>query len=69
MLMRLLCPVSLETLHRFQDTWDGTRPFDEFVVAQNKEIRKCVELEMSELGREIRAKLHMDPLTPETEVQ
>ena len=44
--MDRLCGVSLQTLREFQITWDGTKSFEEFRVAQNKVIRDCIEIEL-----------------------
>lgn len=66
-LTKMLSGVSVATLNEFQNTWDGRKPFEEFVVAQNKVIRDCVKLEMSSIGRMVRAQLGMSPLTEDTE--
>lgn len=65
-LLNVLCGVSQQTLRQFQNEWDGSKPYDEFVVAQNAEIRKCVELEMSSVGATVRQELGLAPLTPDT---
>lgn len=66
-LAKMLSDVSVATLNEFQNNWDGRRPFEEFVAAQNKVIRDCVKLEMSSIGGMVRAQLGMAPLTEDTE--
>jgi hypothetical protein len=58
----MLTGVSLETFQRFESGWDG-ESYEEFISAQNKVIRECIELEMSELGQIVREKLGYKPLT------
>ena len=69
-LLDRLCPISAQTLREFQNTWvdpDGTR-FAEYVVAQNAEIKKCLQLELTELGQIVRQKFGLEPLTLDTEI-
>lgn len=65
-LVKMLTPVSHNTLLLFQQLWDERRPYEEFLEAQNVEIKKCIELEMSTLGTDVRESFKLKPLTPET---
>lgn len=65
----LLSPPSKQTLKNFQRDWDGSRPYSEFVVEQNKQIRLCLELELSEAGAIIRTAAGVIPsLALDTEI-
>lgn len=66
-LVNMLTPISHNTLFQFQATWlPEHKSYKEFVEAQNVEIKKCIELEMSTLGTDVREKFQLKPLTPET---
>ena len=73
-LARHLSPLSIRTVAHFQRDWFVEHPtctdksFRQFSVAQNRVIQTCVELEMSELGREARDLSGLEPLTLETEL-
>ena len=64
----LLSSVSKATLLNFQRDWVGSRPYSEFVTAQNKKIRMCIELEVSQVGYDIRKAMNIPPLTLTTEI-
>jgi hypothetical protein len=68
LLLNKCTEVTEATLNSFQRHWDGRRPFEEFKAAQNKEIRECVKLELSEVGRILRDGIGMEPLTEDTEI-
>jgi len=53
-LMGKFSPVSISTLRDFQLSWDGRRPFSEFLFEQAKELKACVEWELSVLGDTVR---------------
>jgi len=59
-----LSGVSQQTLIRFQNEFDSTKPYDEFVVAQNDIIRTCLELERADIGKIVRSELQL-PEFPE----
>jgi hypothetical protein len=68
-LVAKLSVVSEGTLYSFQNEWDGSRPYSEFVTEQNKVIRQCVTLELKpEIGGFVRESLGLEPLTEDTEV-
>jgi hypothetical protein len=67
-LVAILTPISVDAIMRLQAKWDGTRPYEEFVRAQNAEIEKCVQMEKSMLGLEARKLCGLKPMTDETEV-
>ena len=67
-MLNMLSPLSEGELRAFQDRWDSSHPYDEFVKAQNKKIRQCIELELGALGTQIRTTIGLDPLTLETEI-
>ena len=56
--------VSRSTLLQFQNEWDSTKPYADFVAAQNDEFRKCLELECAEIGQIVRTELGL-PTFPE----
>jgi hypothetical protein len=69
-LLKLLSPMSLATLREHQIKHFSHNPiagYEEFVEGQNKEIKTCLELEMSDFGKVIRENLGLKPLTLETE--
>lgn len=47
-------PPSKATLDEFMSEWLPTKTYEEFVLAQNKSIKKCIQLEMSILGISVR---------------
>ena len=61
--------LSKSQIRNFQDVWDGNRPFDEFKTAQNTEIRKCIEMELSALGQIVRRTTGLPPLNENDEVK
>jgi hypothetical protein len=64
----ILCPISMKTMSEFQVTWNGSRGFEEFVKEQNKQIKMCIKLECSEVGKIVREKLKLPVITLETEL-
>lgn len=64
-----LTPFSQNQLRNFQDTWDGNKSFEEFVKAQNKEIRMCIEMELSEIGKITRKAIDLQPLNENDEIK
>ena len=80
-LMAALCPVSHATVMEFQRDWDGSKPFDEFQVAQQAMFLQCASVEASEVGKVVRhatdtpgdfsmdmvLKQHEDPSVEETD--
>ena len=67
-LCKILSPVSMATLHKFQEDWDGNKSPEEFFKAQAKEIKTCVELEIGPVGGTVRQLSGLEPLTWETEI-
>lgn len=67
-LLMVLTPLSKKDLQEFQARWDFSRPFKEYVEAQNEMIERCVLMEKSVIGADVRKALSMEPLTSETEV-
>lgn len=65
---KLLSRVSMKTLMRFHQNWDGTKGFAEFFKAQTQEIRLCLDLEMGDSGKTVRKLEGLTKLTWETEV-
>jgi len=64
-----LTSLSQNQLTNFQTNWDGDRSFEEFVKAQNKEIRVCIELELSEIGKIAREAAGLKPLNENDEIE
>jgi len=79
--LRLLCesltPVSKAQLLAFQNDWKPefktthniVADFKKFKTAQNKEIRRCLEIELSESGSRVRQSLGLQPLHEEDEIK
>ena len=67
-LMNRLCHISKNQLMNFQSNWDGSRAFEEFKREQNKVIKECVGIEVSEIGSLIREKLGLPSISLETEI-
>ncbi len=68
LLLNDLTIVSKRQLMDFQNTWDTSKPFKEFVEAQNKQIRKCIDTEMK-IGDVARKAMGLKPLTEDYEVK
>ena len=66
--IKLFCPVSLQTIRNFQDSWNWDRPFTEFMAAQDKELLTCLKLEISEIGTTVRSSFRLSPLTEQTKI-
>lgn len=66
--MDRLSQVSYNQLLNFQNSWDGTRPFDEFRKEQDKEIVLCIKMEVNDLGKAVRDMYGLDPITLQTEI-
>lgn len=67
-LWKLLSQVSREALMEFERNWDGTKGFTEFIKAQAQEIRRCIVLEICQLGQTVRMLEGLPVLMWETEV-
>ena len=67
-LLAVLSPPSIQTMRTFQNQWDGDRPFDEFMPAQDSALLQCIELELSPIGVDVRAELNLPPLSEDTEL-
>lgn len=67
-LLSVLTPVSVSSLMAFQFSWNGARPYDDFVVAQNRVIKELVDWEQSDSGKAARQVFGLSPLTDETEI-
>ena len=66
-LFKILSPVSTATLSNFQNRWEPEgKTFKQFVVEQNKEIKKCIELEVSVIGEIVRKESGLELITLET---
>lgn len=55
-------------LKKFQTLWDGSRPYREFVKAQNSLVLDMIFLETSPIGAVVRAATGMPPLSLEDEI-
>lgn len=69
-LVALLSPVSAKSLMQNQAEHFAKSEADypAFVESQNREIIKCLELEVAEIGSIVRAELGMEPMTLDTDV-
>lgn len=62
--------LSQTELLKFQNEWNPEKKsFDEFKIAQNKIIRFCLDMEMSEIGSTIRILEGKELLTENTEIK
>ena len=64
-----LTPISQKQITIFQATWDHTKSFGEFKRAQGVELRKCIEIELSEIGRLVREAAGLQPLNEDDEIK
>ena len=69
-LTRVLSPPSIATLQNFQEKFMAENPekppFEVFVKAQNKEVVKCLEMEMSDIGGMVRGLTGFAPISLDT---
>jgi len=67
---KLFSPPSVSTLQNFQAAFfvenPKKPPFEMFAKAQNKEIVKCLKMEMSEIGGTIRGMTGCTPISWDT---
>lgn len=49
-----LFPLAQKNIWNWQNNWDRNRPFEDFKIQQNKQIRKILELEISNIGKSVR---------------
>lgn len=70
-LLAVFSPVSLTSLQQVQQEHFPKSEMDypAFVKSQNREILKCLTLEMASIGAVVRAVLGLEPLTEDTEVE
>ena len=64
--MKMLCPISQNQMQNFTNKWDGEKGFTAFVRAQNKEIKICLEMEMSQFGTDVRKQFGLKELKLDT---
>lgn len=58
--------ISKASLSEFQRTWDGSKSFEEFKIAQNKVVRDCIGCEI--LINDVKEKEGLEIFTLETEI-
>ena len=61
--------ISQNQITSFQAVWDHTKSFDEFKKAQSAELRKCIEMELSDAGGIMRKELGLQPLNEDDEIK
>ena len=66
-LLPLLSPISIKALRRFKKGTEGGSP-KQFVEARNKEIKGCIEWELSYIGVSTRAILKLPDFDWDTEL-
>lgn len=65
----VLTPVSQRTLTALQEVWEPEgKSFGDSCAIQNAELRKCLVMEISELGAIVRQSLGYEPLMWDTEI-
>jgi len=74
-LVAMLSPVSHQDIKEYQESHFTKYPekteegWQEFIVGMNAVLRKCIELEVSEvIGKPVREALSLEPITLETEI-
>ncbi len=65
-LYKLLSSVSKQTMQNFENKWDGKKSYEEFVEAQNKQLKSCIVLELSSIGKTVREAEDLTELVWET---
>lgn len=65
-LTQKMTQLSINTLLNFRKAWDYTKPFEEYEKEASIILKKCVEMELSEVGCDVRKVLKMPLLTKET---
>ena len=65
-----MTPMSYQSIVDFQQSWDGSKSFEEFKKAQEKVIKAAITMELSDIGKEM-AKIGgvSSDLTWETEIE
>lgn len=63
-----LCPISVQDLRTFQELWSPMKSFKEFIIGQNKLLKQCIEVEVSDFGNDVRKAAGLSRLTWETEL-
>ena len=68
--INIFSPVGKQSMLQFQRKWfeEAKRPYEDYVKAQNEEIKKCIALEMSAVGKTVREHFGMPPMTAEMEI-
>jgi hypothetical protein len=51
--------LSKNQLLAFQQTWDVTRPYSEFVREQNNIFHECIVMETSPMGADVRSQMNL----------
>ena len=75
-LMKKFCTLSSNQVENFQSEWmrkhppyeGDPPPFEEFKAGQNKVIKECIEIEISEIGKGVRKVAGLEPLSLSTEL-
>jgi len=67
-LSKHFCKVSIKELHNFQDNWNPAKGMKAFFIEQAQLFKKCINLEVSDFGKTVRASLDLKPLTWDTEI-
>lgn len=65
-LFKMLTEFSMMEMQDFQDDWDPSKSFEEFRLAQNIVIRRCIQYELDCFGEAGRAYLKLPHLTWDT---
>ncbi len=67
--IEMLSPISKITMLNHQEKWLGEKcDFEEFIIKQNEELKKCIEIELSDFGNMVRFQFELEPLLKETEI-
>jgi hypothetical protein len=61
--------ISKSEVTQFMNNWDRSRPFEEFVQEQNKLIKTCLQMELTELGKVVRETQKLPVWTPQTTLE
>jgi hypothetical protein len=64
------CDLSKRQLSKFQLEWDfDNKTFEEFKIAQNKQIKECIEIEKSFVGSMVRNQSGLGPFPDTFEIE
>ena len=67
-LSKRFCEVSMGELQNFQNNWNPSKGMKAFFAEQGQLFKKCINLEVSDFGKTVRAAMGLEPLMWDTEI-